>query len=147
MCGRNRFQVLRWAKRAARARGIDVGSFDRLLVYQRCPGQARAEALAPGTVSWYYGNVETEIAVHELGHNLGLLHATRTTCRRQGEHSMFRGRCRPDTYGDYSRRDGRRGPQRRVQRRVPAPPRLAEQPRHRRTVGLLGAVRDTGPCE
>lgn len=100
MCGRNRFQVLRWAKRAARTRGIDVGSFDRFLVYQRCPGQSRAEAMVPGTVSWYYGKITATTAVHELGHNLGLLHATRTTCRRQGEHSMFRGRCRTETYGD-----------------------------------------------
>ena len=101
VCGADRFDVLRRARAAARARGIDVASFDRFLVYLRCAGQSSAEALTPGTVSWYYGRIGTRMAVHELGHNFGLLHASSLACRRERAHSLYRGRCRTDTYGDY----------------------------------------------
>jgi hypothetical protein len=54
----------------------------------------------PGRQSWVNGTLAVRVAAHELGHNMGLHHASSLACTANGVAVAFSSTCTPDEYGD-----------------------------------------------
>jgi Big-like domain-containing protein/gametolysin peptidase M11 len=54
----------------------------------------------PGGQSWINGSLSTRVIAHELGHNMGLHHASSLSCTSGGAPVTFSSTCTPDEYGD-----------------------------------------------
>ncbi len=55
----------------------------------------------PGTRSWMNGSLAARVVAHELGHNMGLHHASTITCTSGGVTVAYSSTCgTPDEYGD-----------------------------------------------
>jgi hypothetical protein len=67
---------------AARAAGFEPAEYDHEAIVTPgsagCPWAGRGQM--PGRTTWFNGAFDTRITVHELGHNLGLHHASSAIC-------------------------------------------------------------------
>ena len=91
------------AQAAATADGFDP-SANKHIIYafprqSSCGGWAGLGEL-PGTQSWMNGDISTRVVAHELGHNMGLHHASSLTCTSGGTTVAYSSTCTPDEYGD-----------------------------------------------
>jgi hypothetical protein len=91
------------AKVAASADGFLPANYDH--VVYAFPQQASCGGWAglgevPGRQSWLNGTISVRVAAHELGHNMGLHHASSLACTSNGVPVAFSSTCTPDEYGD-----------------------------------------------
>ncbi|MEA2437626.1 MAG: hypothetical protein QOF65_2182, partial [Thermoleophilaceae bacterium] len=91
-------------KTAAAADGFVEGDYQHVIYAFRnqssCGGWAGLGEL-PGTQSWMNGYIEPWVVAHELGHNMGLHHASSFTCTDAGGAPAAMGpNCTADEYGD-----------------------------------------------
>jgi hypothetical protein len=91
------------AKVAASAQGFLPANYQHVIYafpYQAsCGGWAGLGEL-PGRQSWINGSLTTRVMAHELGHNMGLHHASSLTCTSGGTTVAYSSNCNPDDYGD-----------------------------------------------
>jgi hypothetical protein len=91
------------AKAAAAADGFSATGYQHIVYafpYQAsCGGWAGLGEL-PGRQSWMNGNTSVRVVAHELGHNMGLHHASSLTCSAGGATVAYSSTCSPDEYGD-----------------------------------------------
>jgi chitodextrinase len=95
-----------WANQAdaaAQAAGVNLSSFDyKAYVYpgvSLCGWGGLAEM--PGTRNWINGSPDVGVMAHELGHNLGLSHASSATCTLDnGDKVAYGPNCSKNEYGD-----------------------------------------------
>src|SRR4051794_13562634 len=75
------------ARDAAAAGGVDLSTYDHVMFvfpYQSsCGGWAGLGEL-PGSQTWLNGDISVRVAAHELGHNMGLHHASSYACTNAG---------------------------------------------------------------
>jgi Gametolysin peptidase M11 len=92
----------RAAKAGLAARGENLSAYTNfMLVFPQtsnCPWRGMGHL--PGWATWLNGAPTLRIAVHELGHNFGVHHATALTCTRNGERVRLSGNCTQAEYGD-----------------------------------------------
>jgi len=91
------------AQAAAAADGFDAGDYQHIIY--AFPAQASCDGWAglgelPGDESWMNGNISTRVVAHELGHNMGLHHASSISCTSSGTTVAYSSTCTPDEYGD-----------------------------------------------
>jgi hypothetical protein len=90
------------ARAAAAAAGTSLDSYDNVMyVFPRqssCHWAGLGEV--PGSQSWLNGTVVVDVAAHELGHNLGLHHASSYACTNGGTPVAFSTTCSANEYGD-----------------------------------------------
>jgi hypothetical protein len=102
---RNSCDVDLWTARAdeaAAAAGADLSGYDHLMYffpYQSSCGWAGLGEL-PGKYSWMNGYLAVSVVGHELGHNLGLHHASSWSCSSEGRPVAVGNDCDLDEYGD-----------------------------------------------
>jgi hypothetical protein len=91
------------AKQKAAAQGFLPANYQHVIYafpYQAsCGGWAGLGEL-PGRQSWMNGDISTRVVAHELGHNMGLHHASSLTCTAGGTKVAYSSSCTPDEYGD-----------------------------------------------
>ena len=91
-----------WAAEARTAAGLSLSSYDHfvyLFPYQSSCGWAGLGEL-PGKESWLNGYTSVRVVAHELGHNMGLHHASSLTCTSGGQTVTKSSTCSADEYGD-----------------------------------------------
>jgi M6 family metalloprotease-like protein len=91
------------AKTAAAADGFSATGYQHIIY--AFPSQASCGGWAglgevPGKQSWMNGNISVRVVAHELGHNMGLHHASSLTCTSGGTTVTYSSSCTPDEYGD-----------------------------------------------
>ena len=90
------------ADAAAQAAGINVNNFDNIVYFwpglQSCGWSGLA--YMPGDRSYINGNFMTLVAAHELGHNLGVHHASSFNCTANGQRVPISTSCTASEYGD-----------------------------------------------
>jgi hypothetical protein len=90
------------ARQAATAAGVDLTGYDHL-VYA-FPHTASCDwygqAMISGSESWINGVFNRYVVGHELGHNLGLEHASALVCSAAGARVAISPECSRDEYGD-----------------------------------------------
>lgn len=94
-----------WASEArakAQAAGVSLGSYQYVVyAFPRTTSCGWAGlAYLPGTGSWINGAMTLRVVGHELGHNLGVHHASTLRCSDGGSPSVVTGSCSADEYGD-----------------------------------------------
>ncbi len=90
------------ARAAAAADGRDLSGY-RHIVYafppqSSCSWAGLAEL--PGNESWLNGDLRVRIVAHELGHNMGIHHASSQSCTDGGAPATLGGACTTYEYGD-----------------------------------------------
>lgn len=90
------------ARAALAARGEDLSAFTNymLLFPQTSNCYWRGMGHLPGWTTWINGAPTLRTAVHELGHNFGVHHATALRCTKNGERVKLSGNCTQTEYGD-----------------------------------------------
>ncbi len=92
----------RAARDAATAAGVDLSPYTNI-VYA-FPRQSACWwdgfSNLPGSNSWLNGTLSLYVSSHELGHNLGVNHASTQTCTGGGQRVAFSTNCTRDEYGD-----------------------------------------------
>ena len=95
------------ARRAARSQGVALSTFTNIVYvfpYQRScwwNGFAGDGGSAPeGRDNWINGLLSLFVAVHELGHNMGVGHASSLTCTSGGIRVQISSNCSTYEYGD-----------------------------------------------
>lgn len=95
-----------WASKAAaaaNAAGAALSNYDHVQYVfpsQSSCGWAGLGELG-GKRTWLNGDISVRVAAHELGHNMGLHHASSYTCRdASNAQVMFSGNCTASEYGD-----------------------------------------------
>jgi M6 family metalloprotease-like protein len=93
------------AQSAAAADGFSATGYQHIIY--AFPAQASCGGWAglgevPGTQSWMNGNISTRVVAHELGHNMGLHHASSLACTESGTPVTIAppSSCVRDEYGD-----------------------------------------------
>jgi M6 family metalloprotease-like protein len=93
----------RQAKAAAAADGFSSTGYQHIVYafpsQSSCGGWAGLGEL-PGKQSWMNGNISTRVVTHELGHNMGLHHASSLSCTADGAAVAYSSTCTADEYGD-----------------------------------------------
>ena len=90
------------AREAADDAGDDLSGYDHLMfVFPRQPscGWAGLGEL-PGSQTWLNGDISVRVAAHELGHNIGLHHASSYACSAAGGPVTLGTSCTKGEYGD-----------------------------------------------
>lgn len=92
------------AKAAAAADGFSASGYQHIIyvfpTQASCDGWAGLGEL-PGNESWLNGYISPRVSVHELGHNMGLHHASSLACTSPGGTPVsLSDTCEPDEYGD-----------------------------------------------
>jgi hypothetical protein len=87
---------------AAAAAGHDPAAYTNVVYYYpSCPAeQWGGWGQVGGNRTWLIGEMDTRVAVHELGHNLGLNHSHSETCTLNGTTVPYASTCTADEYGD-----------------------------------------------
>jgi chitodextrinase len=94
-----------WASQArakAQSAGVALGGYQYLVYafpYTSSCGWAGLGYL-PGSGSWINGSMTLRVVGHELGHNLGVHHASTLACSSGGVPSVVTGTCSANEYGD-----------------------------------------------
>ncbi|MEA2546208.1 MAG: hypothetical protein QOI09_1481, partial [Chloroflexota bacterium] len=91
------------AETAAAANGFSAAGYDHVIYafpWQSMCGWAGLGEM-PGTRSWINGTVDqVDVVAHELGHNMGLHHASSLSCTDNGTAVAMGPTCTTDEYGD-----------------------------------------------
>jgi M6 family metalloprotease-like protein len=93
------------AQAAAAADGFSATGYQHIIyafpTQSSCGGWAGLGEL-PGVQSWMNGDISVRVVAHELGHNMGLHHASSLTCTSGGTVVSYTptATCTPDEYGD-----------------------------------------------
>jgi Gametolysin peptidase M11 len=82
--------------------GVDLGAYEhRVLVFPHIPAcEWTGMAELPGSVAWINGELSVRVVGHELGHNLGVHHASALRCTQNGIPVSIGGSCSLEEYGD-----------------------------------------------
>jgi hypothetical protein len=89
------------ARAAAAADGFSASQYQHVIFVfpeQNCPWSGLAHH--PGTQSWINGEPSTFVTAHELGHNLGLDHASSWNCTSAGAPVTLSASCTVSEYND-----------------------------------------------
>ena len=90
------------AKAGLAARGVDLSSFTNFM-FMFPPTSScswRGIAQLPGPVAWINGGPYLRVVAHELGHNLGVHHASSLRCKKDGVRVALSANCTRSEYGD-----------------------------------------------
>lgn len=94
-----------WAAQArskAQADGVDLTGYDHLVylfpAQPSCSWAGLAEL--PGNESWLNGYLNVSVVAHELGHNMGVHHASSLRCTSGGATVAISDACTSQEYGD-----------------------------------------------
>ena len=92
----------RAAQALAAFSGVDLSGYQhRVLVFPHLPDcEWTGMAELPGSVSWINGELTVRTVAHELGHNLGVHHASGLRCAENGIPVAIGGDCSQEEYGD-----------------------------------------------
>lgn len=100
-CTGSPFHAMEQAKERARKLGYRVDAFDRFLLYLPCDGRGMVGlGTMGGEDVWMFGSLQYDVAVHEQGHNLGLVHANVRECRVGDRQVTWSGDCVEWEYED-----------------------------------------------
>jgi hypothetical protein len=82
--------------------GVDLRAYQhRVLVFPHVPECGwTGMAELPGSVAWINGELTVRTVAHELGHNLGVHHASALRCTEKGVPVSVGGDCSLEEYGD-----------------------------------------------
>jgi hypothetical protein len=87
------------ASAAAQSAGYDPTAYNHDMIYLPCSGRSWGEI--SGQWTWIQGGMNLYRTVHELGHNLGLLHAHSISCTDAGGNPVpISDTCTTNEYGD-----------------------------------------------
>ena len=90
------------AKAGLAARGVDLSTYTNFM-FMFPPTSScswRGIAQLPGPVAWINGAPYLRVAAHELGHNLGVHHASSLRCTKDGVRVALSSNCTRSEYGD-----------------------------------------------
>ena len=96
-------QMATRARSAAAAEGTDLSTYDHVVYFFPTASACSFGGLGalPGKESWINGYNSVRIITHELGHNLGVHHASSYTCTGgNGERVSLSSSCTSSEYGD-----------------------------------------------
>jgi hypothetical protein len=107
LCFANQRQIMDQAKSAAAGSGFQSSAFDRTMLYfpRSDNGDCASYggwAYQPGTDLWINGMLDRRTTVHELGHTMGLMHASSLSCTNAGVAVPLSATCTQNVYGDPS---------------------------------------------
>jgi hypothetical protein len=90
------------ARAAAKADGHDTAGYDHVaVVFPNAPSCAWSGlGYEPGRYSYINGTLSPRTTAHEIGHNLGLMHASSYNCSNAGVRVTIGGSCSLSEYGD-----------------------------------------------
>ncbi len=105
------FRVMDRAKAGARLAGYRLRRYDRFMLYMPCNGRGTlGMATVLGGDVWQFGTLRYDVAVHEQGHNLGLVHANIRECHEDGQQVAWSATCKEWEYADRFDVMGNRAP-------------------------------------